>query len=224
MYILVKYLRTAGETILWFLFPPVCAGCGTRGELVCIDCMRSLVARPIVLDTGVHALFPYRNTVVRRALWLLKYHNRRDIAAFFGQQLGEAITEMHLDEVLFMNNKTLLLIPIPVSSKRLRERGYNQAELIARAIIATDTGKRYELATNILIKSIHTTNQAHTKSRSERLKNIRGSFSVMNADKIKNANIIVIDDVTTTGATLAEARKVLRASGLKNIVCWSVAH
>src|SRR3989344_5704559 len=88
-----KTIYGFGHTLLAFLFPPVCAGCGVRGELVCTSCLAKVRLRPITLGEHRHAIFEYHNPIIRRALWLLKYHNRRDIAQLFGEKLCEAITE-----------------------------------------------------------------------------------------------------------------------------------
>jgi len=66
--------------------------------------------------------------------------------------------------------------------------------------------------------------QAQIENRQKRIKNIIGSFAVKNKDIIKNRNIILIDDVTTTGATLNEAKKVLREAGAKKIIAFTIAH
>ena len=130
-----------------------------------------------------------------------------------------------LSELSVMENfREPLLIPIPLSPKRYRERGYNQAELICRELIKIDRNKNFKLEKNILIKPKETEHQARIKNRRERLENIVGSFSVKNVESIKNRNIILIDDITTTGATLAEARKILKKSGARKIIAFTVAH
>ena len=81
-----------------------------------------------------------------------------------------------------------------------------------------------KLEKNILIKPKETEHQARIKDRRERLKNLIGSFAVKNGEKIKNKNIILIDDITTTGATLSEARKILKQYGARRIIAFTVAH
>src|SRR3989344_6085699 len=121
-----------------------------------------------------------------------------------------------------------ILIPIPLSSKRYRERGYNQAELLCENLVKLDENVNFKLEKNILIKQIDTKHQAHILNRSERLKNIVGSFTILYTGKniglIKNKNIILIDDITTTGATLTEARKVFKQAGARKIIAFTVAH
>ena len=77
---------------------------------------------------------------------------------------------------------------------------------------------------NVLIKIKETEHQANIKERRDRLKNLSDSFSVKNSKMIEGKNIILIDDVTTTGATLSEARKILKQSGAKKVIAFTVAH
>jgi competence protein ComFC len=99
--------------------------------------------------------------------------------------------------------------------------------LICEELIRLDTSPRahqLNLEKNILIKKIDTPHQAQIHDRSHRLKNVVGSFALKNSDMINGKNIILIDDITTTGATLSEARKVLKKSGAKKIIAFTVAH
>lgn len=120
-----------------------------------------------------------------------------------------------------------ILIPIPLSKKRLCERGYNQAELICKELIKINNlrhGVDIKLENKVLIKPKETKHQAKIENRGERLLNIVGSFDIQNAELIKNRNIILIDDITTTGATLSEAKKVLKHFGARKIIAFAVAH
>jgi len=85
-------------------------------------------------------------------------------------------------------------------------------------------GVYLKLEKDTLIKPKDTKHQAHIENRSERLKNIIGSFAVKNPEAIKGKNIILIDDILTTGATLTEARKILKYSGARKVVAFTVAH
>ena len=157
-----------------------------------------------------------------------------------------------LSELSVMENfREPLLIPIPLSAKRYHERGYNQAELICKELVRlsrnhltknplasplsggnnlsplTRGGQEgLRLENNILIKPKETEHQARIHNRNERLKNIIGSFAVKNSSEnlIKKRNIILIDDITTTGATLNEARKVLKQAGARKIIAFTLAH
>jgi ComF family protein len=114
--------------------------------------------------------------------------------------------------------------PIPISKTRLKERGYNQTLLLAKALVHLDNNQNFKLEENILLKIKETLHQARLKNKKARLENLLGTFEVINIEKIQNRNIILIDDVVTTGATLTEAKKVLRKAGAKKIIAFSIAH
>ena len=159
----------------------------------------------------------------------MKYGGKKRIAYVLAEVMYGRILEELADLQIMENFREPILIPIPLSWKRRRGRGYNQAELIAEKLIELDTKhENFTLEKGILIKIKNTENQAHIEDRRERLNNIIGSFSIKNNEgnmqKIKNRNIILIDDVVTTGATLEEAKKVLRQAGVKKIIAFTIAH
>lgn len=172
----------------------------------------------------IFPLYDYRHPPIKKALWLLKYKGKKRLAGIFAEVLYSRILEELSDLSIMENFHNPILIPIPLSKKRYRERGYNQAELICKELVRLDNNVNFKLKNNILIKPNNTKHQAHIENRGERLKNIIGSFAVKDTELIKNRNIILIDDITTTGATLAEARKVLKQSGARKIIAFTVAH
>ncbi len=122
------------------------------------------------------------------------------------------------------NFRESILIPIPLSPARYRERGFNQAELICRELVSLNPEADLKFYSDVLIKPRDTLHQAHIGNRSTRLKNLIGSFSIIHPEKIKGRNIILIDDVTTTGATLSEARKILKRGGARKVIAFTIAH
>ena len=115
--------------------------------------------------------------------------------------------------------KNYLAIPVPLSNKRLRERGFNQAEIIARIFAEHH---KLELRNDLLKKISHTKPQAGL-NRSERETNLRNCFRVPAASGIEGRNILLIDDVCTTGSTLSEAARVLKEAGAKKIIALVAA-
>lgn len=210
------------KTILTVIFPEECLVCGKRDETLCARCANAL-PRGFSPDQNTLVMLDYNDRRVKRALWLFKYRNKRSLAKIFAGLIADALAEELAELRLTKNFNNPILIPIPISIERFSERGYNQAELMARELSAL-AGGSLPLALGVLKKSHNTESQVKTTNRRERLQNLRGSFSVKNPEAIRGRNIILLDDIVTTGATLAEARGVLKKSGAKKILNVAVAH
>ncbi len=212
------------DTILNIVFPVNCISCGKGSLDLCPKCLSNF---PPALRESADWIFPlydYRHPSVKKAIWFFKYKNKKRLGAIFAEIMHGKIME-ELSELSVMRNfRHSILMPVPLSPKRYKERGYNQAEIICRKLMELDNNVNFKLEKNILIKIKETEHQANIKERKDRLKNLSGSFSVKNAEMIKSRNIILIDDVITTGATLSEARKTLKQFGAKKIIAFTVAH
>ena len=116
--------------------------------------------------------------------------------------------------------KNYLIIPIPLHKDRERQRGFNQAELIGKII-----GEILNLPAekNILARHKKTESQAKMKNWEKRSENLADAFSLRSSEAIKNKNIILVDDVHTSGATISEAAKILKANGAKKIIALVIA-
>jgi ComF family protein len=216
------------NTILDLIFPTNCLSCDKRGEILCRECISS---SPPALRESADWIFPffdYRHPPIKKAIWLLKYKNKKSLARVFAEAMYGNILQELADLEVMENFKEPLLIPIPLEKIRRKERGFNQAEVMCEELIKIDTGKNFELRADILIKIKETKHQARIENRSERLKNIVGSFALryteQNKTELKGKNIILIDDVSTTGATLSEAKKILRGAGARKVIAFTVAH
>lgn len=175
-------------------------------------------------DSGVRALFDYRNELAKQAIWEIKYRKNEKILSAFCALFYEYIIDGLADVALFSDFKNPILIPIPSSQKRLKERGYNQCELIASQLVRIDGNKNFTMPNNILEKIKDSPSQTSVKNRSERLRNLRGCFAIKNPEKIQDSNIIIIDDVITTGATMSEAKETLLGAGARQVLCFALAH
>ena len=173
-------------------------------------------------ENSLKALFQYKNKIVQKAIWEIKYKGNGKIMEKFSKLLYEFILEEISEEASFTNFTNPLLIPIPASKSTIRERGFNQCELIAKEIQKLDREANFEICLDALTKIKNTPHQSKLKNRAERLRNLEGSFKA--TDKVKGRNIILIDDVITTGATMKEAMKTLRNAGAKKILGFSIAH
>lgn len=223
MLIIVSYMNFL-NTILNIIFPVYCLSCGKNGSDFCLKCLEESPEAGRESAKWIFPLYDYRHPPIKRAIWLLKYQGKFRLAGIFAEVLYGRIIEELADLSMLENFQKPILIPIPLAPKRRHERGFNQSEIICKKIIKIDNANNFCIENNVLVKLKDTKHQAQIENRNERLKNIVDSFSIKNSEKIKGRNIILIDDVTTTGATLNEARKILKQNGAKKIIAFTVAH
>ena len=165
-----------------------------------------------LLGTQITTLMDYRDTAVQDLIRSLKYDGSRYAAKLCATLLAEYLREEIASHKAF-STKKILMVPIPLHASRVRERGFNQAELILKTLPSDflhETGAL--IAPQALARTKETKSQAHLP-RSERLSNVAGAFIAPNAALVNKTHIILIDDVTTTGATLANAATPLRRAG-----------
>lgn len=182
--------------------------------------------------TMLKTIFGYYNPLCRQAIWEIKYRANKKLIRDFSLLLYEFILEELTDLETFANFKKPILIPIPSSKTRLREKGFNQCVLITRELIKIDSernGNNFTANENFLFKNTDTLHQARVSNRKTRLKNLKNTFSVNMPAELNtenNSSYIIIDDVITTGATMAEAFRALHAAGipLKKIRGFALAH
>lgn len=179
-------------------------------------------------DKHTMALFDYGHPIVKEIIWELKYSGNVRIAEKLGELLYDHLRHELSDLALFESASWRMdkpiLVPIPMSDKRRFERGWNQSELLAEEVLKRDSQNLFKYLPRQLVKIRDTESQTKTASRKERLENLRHSMKVLKASSVAGACVIVLDDVTTTGSTFAEARRALRAAGARKILCVAVAH
>lgn len=112
-----------------------------------------------------------------------------------------------------------IILPVPISKKRYKQRGYNQTELIAREI-----GKRtdIELVTNCLYKEKNNVPQS-TLNKEDRIENVKNAYIIKNSKIIKGKRVIILDDIYTTGSTVNECSKLLKQNNVKEILVMTIA-
>lgn len=170
-----------------------------------------------------YAGLEYQDPRVKALVWELKYHKNKKARELAGAILAEELLGIASEEL-----GAPLLIPIPMHKSRRRERGYNQTELLCEAALAALTYESFvsgfEYAPRVLIRARATPPQQGL-AKHIRLKNVRGSMEAAGPDakKIAGRICIVVDDVTTTGATLAEAERALRAAGALRVHTLALA-
>lgn len=219
---ITNWVKKTFNKFLDFLLPEKCIKCGKSGELICDICIYQLPQNKDNPSDKIFSAFNYQDEVVKKILINLKYFNKKS----FGNKLGKILYNRMLEEIADIksfSDKKILLVPIPMTRKRLKERGYNQALLIAHGIASCDE-KTFDVRNNILIKMKDTTRQAKIKNREERLKNLKGSFFCKKDETMKGHTIILVDDITTTGATINEAMRALKHAGVKKVFGFVIAH
>lgn len=195
-------------------FPRKCCLCLKPGNYFCAEC-RPKIFRPEagkLENTDLIITFSsYRDPAMRKALRRLKYGSASD--------LTEELVEMAAQSAKpYLIGSKPLITAIPMTDKRKRKRGFNQAEALAKNLAQK---LNLEFA-GVLIKVKETRPQAEIKNRKERLENIRGAFG-LKAGFLPPQEIIVVDDIITTGATMSEAAKLLKSAGVKKVIGIAVA-
>lgn len=169
--------------------------------------------KPLIkLKAAGSFLFYNQNEMVQQILWEMKYNNNKELAAEMGRlAVGgvEDVFEKSID----------CIIPIPLHKSKLQLRGYNQTECFAKGMSEV-TG--LPMMTNLLKRTKRTTSQTKL-NRNERFQNLDEAFIVHNADKIKDKEILLLDDVVTTGATLISAGQALLQAGCKSLSIYTLA-
>jgi ComF family protein len=240
-------LRTVIADLLDILFPTSCVGCGmhlSRGALLCSACEAAVPAHrtffcsvclarmpagpqrtekepPPNIRSACHpegftfgAATDYRDDAVRELILALKFRSARAAAEPLGRFLARYIRDLGIA------SPDILLVPLPLSRRRERTRGFNQAELIAHCAGA-ELGA--SVVSHVLRRTRDTRPQSDIHERRERAENVRGAFAMENADAVGGRVVILVDDVRTSGATLAEAVAALRTAQPARIYALVVA-
>jgi ComF family protein len=213
------------RAVLDILLPPRCPGCDTEGEVICADCRRPLLRRleePAGAPIGLAVDLPDGlvqlewcaafTGPVRAALHALKYDGER--------RLVEPLAAVMADRWRRAGRGGDLLVPVPVHAARRRERGFDQAEELARAC-----GKLLGVrAASCLVRRDRTAAQ-HALGRRDRAQNVGGAFEVAERweSTVRGQWVVIIDDVTTTGATLTGCAMALRQAGARAVSALTLA-
>ena len=145
---------------------------------------------------------------LKRAIAQMKYNNQPEIGEVLGKLLGEVWLESNLSKL----QHQITVISIPLHSRKLKERGFNQAEVIAKSFCQTT---RYRLNTQALIRVKETKAMFDLKSTEARADNLRGAFCI--GDKLPKNPVLLVDDIYTTGTTIKESARVLQQNKIKVI-------
>ncbi|MDO8561724.1 MAG: ComF family protein [bacterium] len=160
----------------------------------------------------ITTLMDYKNPAVEDCIRALKYDGSSCAASLLSEALADYLREQ-IAEIRVFSPRPVLLVPIPLHRVRERERGFNQVETVLKKLPEEfRDGTLAAFAPRALVRTRETKQQTRL-AREERLKNMAGAFAVPASYDAHNAHIFLIDDVTTTGATLAHAARPLREAG-----------
>jgi len=207
--------------LLDLLFPPKCAFCKSvlkdGDEELCDKCKKDLpfIDDPHVIhkgDYGRCAVTFYYEEMVKTGIHGLKFGGRQHCVAHFARYMAQTVAE-HLsgefDAVTF----------VPVSAKRLRERGYDQS-----ALLAEEMAKIWGVEVLPTLKKIrHTKAQSSIAAPEERRANVLGAYAPLETAEIEGKRLLLVDDVLTTGSTMSACASVLRRAGAAGVVCATLA-
>jgi ComF family protein len=155
---------------------------------------------------------------LRELIHLLKYSGVRPAARVLGRMLAEAIATLEPD----FPSSSVLMIPVPLYKGKRRQRGFNQAELIAREALKFRPVQGLQLVVNNLQRTRPTHSQIGLTSH-QRRENMRGAFAVARAAEVTGKSVLLVDDVYTTGTTASECARVLRRAGAAQVWVATVA-
>lgn len=226
-------LKKIKNNILDTIFPIFCVGCKKEGEWLCADCFSAIIladkqfcplcgkisefgkacgrckgksALSAVISCGY-----YHNPILRKSIGALKYDNAKEIVPQIEKLIIQFVEKYGFLKSHFSvrGGNNTVLIPVPLHKKRLWSRGFNQAEIIAKIL---SKNFNLQINNNILKRKIATGEQAKMKSE-ERENNVKGAFILLNKNKeeICEKSIILVDDVYTTGSTMQECARIIRA-------------
>jgi ComF family protein len=222
----MKLKETYLTDFVSLLFPQLCAACGESlvgsEALICTECRFNLpytdfhlqtdniVAQQfwgkIKVEAAYALLYFIKGGKVQNLVHALKYKGMKEVGLLLGELAGRQLVKNELFKTVD------LVVPVPLHKKRLKQRGYNQAEYFASGIAGQLNAR---LETGNLVRPSATETQTH-KSRFDRFKNMKEVFSIKNPERLANKHILLVDDVVTTGSTLeACGVQLLKIEGLK---------
>ncbi|MDI6602651.1 MAG: ComF family protein [Patescibacteria group bacterium] len=228
-------LKKFTNFLLELFFPKFCFNCRAEGDYLCQDCQATLeIAKqhqpitPYNSNQNLKDLYfavNYQSPLIKNLIQKFKYEP-------FVKKLAKPLSALIIEHFQLLDNKPpffassptnpqseYILIPVPLDKKKLKRRGFNQAEEIGKEL---SSFLAIPLIPDCLIKIKETIPQVKLTAQT-RKKNVKGAFFIKNKNLVKDKKILLVDDVYTTGSTMEEAARVLKVAGAKEIIGIVVA-
>lgn len=199
-----------------FISPPYCQRCGKKAKGVIVEnsiCGECRTAEPPFCYA--RAVGEYEG-VLKSAIHYFKYKKKKQLKIPFAKIILEYLKNCDIKEIF---SQIEMIIPVPLHSSRIKERGFNQSELLS---VNLGENINIPVVNDVLIRIRATLSQINLNRR-ERIENVKGAFAVENKEKIKDKVILLIDDVYTTGSTVKECAKMLKKNGAKKVIVLTLA-
>jgi ComF family protein len=196
------------------ILPPFCSKCGAHLENITsvIDLCRDCQKQELYFDKA-YSVFAFEG-ILKELIHKFKYSNKTMLAKVFAKMIFDFAMNFNIP----LSGYDIML-PVPLHSTRLREREYNQCEILAQQL------QRFfhlEISTKDVARIKHTRSQI-TLDKTARWENIVGAFKIRNNQAFINKNVLIVDDLITTGATASELAKTLKESGAKMVSVLTIA-
>lgn len=207
---------------MWdYIFPFFCLGCNLEGSLVCDKCQATISVLGIFvplekkssLDDHIAVGLFEENNLLGKLIYAYKYNFITATLPIFKILIQKFLVE---NKKYFENVE--MIVPVPLHKRRFAERGFNQAEEIGKLL----AHELHISLQNILTRKVATKQQAKLHKQ-ERTENIKNAFVLQKGIDVKNKNIILVDDVFTTGSTLGECARVLKENGAGQVRAFTLA-
>ena len=206
------------------LFPERCLGCHRYGVALCEKCIADIPLSLPLEQKNLFAVFEYGSKLVQDIIWKCKYHSKTKAFEILSKAAVPYITSYIAEQIISEDTIPIIFVPIPQRKTKTNLRGFNQSALACNILSAQFPNSK---VIHVLEKTRDTLPQARIHSRTERLRNVTHSMQLSPTTDLrdmKRSIYIIVDDVTTTGATLLEAIRALHEAGIKHIFGIAIAH
>ena len=207
------------EKLLGLIYTQQCYFCRSTkyDTLICPECRKKIHFLPESVFLKINSCCVYTavlyDDIIKRLIKGLKYNNKKQLAKLHAEIMYEYWKKLNI-------NDNFIIIPVPIHKSRLKERKYNHMDLVAEEF---KKYTNYNISKNFLIR-VKDTKKQYNLHKDERIKNLKNAFEINEKNLIdKEAKLLIIDDIISTGATIGEIIKILKEKGYNNITAFTLS-